>query len=165
MELEYSFELLCAGIELKQPQALIKNGQISMSTRLRKDPVNIDMYCDNKHQQLIDLHPKLIDQQVEKLSEQLEKAKADDEYFWGAKFLGFEEWWPGRHMNLQLVSPYLHHLSSHYPYEDWCTTNHPTLDKFKCAMVYSYFKKHDDYDRIMDFDRSFFGYHDDVEQK
>lgn len=32
-------------------------------------------------------------------------------------------------------------------------------------MVYSYFKKHDDYDRIMDFDRSFFGYHDDIEQK
>ena len=46
-----------------------------MSTRLRKDPVNIDMYCDNTHQQLIDLHPKLIDQQVEKISEQLEKAK------------------------------------------------------------------------------------------
>lgn len=102
---------------------------------------------------------------MEKISEHLEKANANDEYFWGAKFLGFEEWWPGRHMNLQLVSPYLHHLSSHYPYEDWCTVNHPTLDKFKCAMVYSYFKKHDDYDRIMDFDRSFFGYHDDVEQK
>ena len=50
MELEYSFELLCAGIELKQPQAQIKNGQISMSAKLRKDPVNIDMYCDNKHQ-------------------------------------------------------------------------------------------------------------------
>jgi len=50
MELEYSFDLLCAGIELRQPQVRIKNQQISMSTELKKGPVNIDMYCDNTHQ-------------------------------------------------------------------------------------------------------------------
>jgi hypothetical protein len=42
---------------------------------------------------------------------------------------------------------------------------HPDLEVHKCAFAYGYFKKHDDYDRIMDFDRTFFGYFDDQVQK
>jgi hypothetical protein len=30
-----------------------------------------------------------------------------------------------------------------------------------CATTYQYFKRHDDFDRVMDFDRSYFGYSDD----
>ena len=41
---------------------------------------------------------------------------------------------------------------------------HPKLNKFDCAVVYGYHKKHDDFDRIMDTDRTFFGYFDDVLQ-
>ena len=32
-------------------------------------------------------------------------------------------------------------------------------------MVYGFLKKHDDYDRVMDFDRSYFGHHDNYEMK
>jgi len=67
-----------------------------------------------------------------------------------------------------MVSPFLHFLSAHHGYEDLCRAEYPDFNDneiHRCSMVYSYFKRHDDYDRIMDFDRSFFGYHDDIEQK
>ena len=56
-------------------------------------------------------------------------------------------------------------ISNHHAYKDWCREMHPDLDTDYCAMVYSYHKQHDDYDRIMDFDRSFFGYYDDQLEK
>lgn len=71
-----------------------------------------------------------------------------------------QTWWPDRHMDLNFISPFLHQVSTHYAYEQWCQDNHPEYDTFKCARVYGLLKKHDDFDRIMDFDRSYFGYHD-----
>ena len=47
-ELEYSFPLLCAGIELRHPQGVIGSDGFVLYTQQRKDPVNVDMYCDNK---------------------------------------------------------------------------------------------------------------------
>ena len=81
-------------------------------------------------------------------------------YYYAAEATGLKEWWPNRFMNLQLVSPFLHFLSSHYPYQELCKNEHPDVDPKRCAHVYTYFKRHDDYDRILDFDRSYFGYHD-----
>ena len=70
------------------------------------------------------------------------------------------EWFPDRFMNLNLVSPPLHWLSTHYAYQELCEKKHPDVDTFKCAMDYSLLKKHDDFDRVMDCDRSYFGHHD-----
>jgi hypothetical protein len=67
-------------------------------------------------------------------------------------------------MDLQLVSPPLHWIGNHYSYERLCEQVHPELNKFDCAVAYGYHKKHDDFDRIMDTDRTFFGYFDDVLQ-
>ena len=106
---------------------------------------------------------------VAKLQAEIKKHTVDekDEYHYLSRLMD-KTWWPDRFMDLQLVSPFLHFLSAHYPYEEVCRQEHPEFDDtaiFRCAMDHSYFKRHDDYDRIMDFDRSFFGYHDDWEQK
>ena len=65
-------------------------------------------------------------------------------------------------MDLQVVSPYIHWLSSHTAYKEVCEQIHPELNPYHCALTYGYFKKHDDFDRIMDTDRTFFGYFDDI---
>ena len=50
-------------------------------------------------------------------------------------FWGYQSWWPDRHMDLNFISPFLHQVSSHYAYEEWCEKNHPEYDNFKCARV------------------------------
>ena len=71
-----------------------------------------------------------------------------------------EQWWPDRHMDLNWISPFLHQISMHYYYEFYCAMNYREYDRFKCARAIALVKKHDDFDKIMDFDRSYFGYHD-----
>jgi hypothetical protein len=64
--LEQPFSLLCAGIEIKHPQARIENGSFHMNIKQRKDALNIDQYCDNKGQELVDLHPSSISEHEDK---------------------------------------------------------------------------------------------------
>lgn len=47
-ELEYSFPLLCGGLELRHPEARFEDGRFVIQTKLAKDTLNIDEYCDNK---------------------------------------------------------------------------------------------------------------------
>ena len=75
-------------------------------------------------------------------------------------FWGYQAWWPDRHMDLNFISPFIHQIGNHFGYEDYCKKYHPEYDAFKCARVYALLKKHDDFDRVMDFDRSYLGYHD-----
>ena len=63
-------------------------------------------------------------------------------------------------LDLQLASPFLHFFSSHYRYQEWCKEMHSDKDPYRCGIIYTYHKNHDDFDRIMDFDRTFFGYYD-----
>lgn len=92
-------------------------------------------------------------------------------WFFGAPLVGHGtfwssyDWWPDSHLDVKRVSPFLHFVSNHYAYRDWCAAMHADVDVEYCTMVYSYFKQHDDYDRIMDFDKSFFGYFDDQLEK
>lgn len=91
----------------------------------------------------------------------------EGKFYWAEKLLTKEAWWPNRHMYLQIVSPFVHWLTSHYFYEDLCSaqfTNFTEAQLDMCATTYQFFKLHDDFDRIMDFDRSFFGYPDDRTQ-
>ena len=66
-------------------------------------------------------------------------------------------------MDLQTVSPPLHWLTSHFFYKDYCKD---TLDLksedslYECAFRLSYLKRHDDFDKVHGFGRSFFGYDD-----
>ena len=54
--IDYSFQLLCAGIEIKQPQFSIKNhgsiigqkGRAVMSVDINEKPMNIDAFCDSE---------------------------------------------------------------------------------------------------------------------
>jgi hypothetical protein len=66
-ELEQPFSLLCAGIEIKQPQSRIEDGRYVMTIKQRKDAINIDQYCDNKFQELWDLHPRHMDEDPNKV--------------------------------------------------------------------------------------------------
>jgi hypothetical protein len=163
-ELEQPFSLLCSGIEIKHPQTRIENDRVVMHIKQRKDAINIDMYCDNDHQELVDVHPERIIREQAKIDSVLAEYSSyldNDWYHFAGKLLTKKAWWPDRHMELQLVSPFVHWLTSHYFYEDLCRVQLPDGDAFKCALAYQYLKKHDDFDRVMDFDRSFFGYPDD----
>ena len=115
----------------------------------------------------MDVHPSRIINDEEKMSvvkSEIAMYTSSTDFHWAHKLMTFKAWWPDRHMYLQLVSPFIHWITSHYFYEDMCRVQLPDYDDysiFKCATAYKYLKKHDDYDRIMDFDRSFFGYPDD----
>jgi hypothetical protein len=72
-----------------------------------------------------------------------------------------DTWWPENHMGRRLVSPFIHMLSAHYPYEEWCSKHHPSLDKFKCAIEYGQLKDNQDYDVIPHVEPyTHFGYYD-----
>lgn len=167
-ELEQSFSLLCAGIEIKHPQTRIEDGRVVMAIKQRKDAINIDFYCDNKQQELDNIHPKLILESPEKMEAvRKEVAKQTDPgnnlYHYAGRLLVWESWWPGRPFDLNLVSPFLTFLSLHYPYREICRQQFPELTEAevpRCAMVLSYFKNHDDYDNVRGFDRAMFGYPD-----
>jgi hypothetical protein len=93
-----------------------------MSTQLRKDPVNIDFYCDNEGHELYDKHPISLANSHDKpgiRDKWFERSKDYDYYFLWQIFKK-HEWFPDRFMNLQRVSPPLHWLSSHYPYQELC---------------------------------------------
>ena len=171
--IEYSFALLCAGVELRNPLIAINNHTLEITTQVKKGrPINIDHYCDNIGHELIDMHPSYIHKHPEssaKIRNALAKLNDTDfmknysyvgplmghRSFWGS-----QAWWPDRWMDLNYISPFIHQLTTHVAYEKLCLEHHAEYDKFKCARVYAFLKKHDDFDRIMDFDRSFFGYHD-----
>ena len=171
--IEYSFSLLCSGIELRNPTMHINNHTFEIRTQVKSGrPVNIDFYCDNVGQELVDLHPIQIlkhPESSQKIENGLKKFK-DIEHMKNYSHIGplmghrslWKDiaWWPDRHMDLNFISPFVHQIVYHYAYEQSCRENHPEYaDVFKCAREYSFLKKHDDYDRIMDFDRSYFGHH------
>ena len=62
---------------------------------------------------------------------------------------------------MHIASPIIKLISTHYPLQDWCREKHPDHDPLKCASVYTFFKPHNDYDRIMDWDRTYFDYTDE----
>jgi hypothetical protein len=57
---EPPFALLCAGLEIAHPQVRIEDNSVNVRAKLHKPALNIDMYCDNKWQELRGVHPDLI---------------------------------------------------------------------------------------------------------
>jgi len=60
-------------------------------------------------------------------------------FHFAGKLMTFKAWWPDRHLELQLVSPFIHFLTSHYFYVDICREQFPEYDEddlFKCATAY-----------------------------
>jgi hypothetical protein len=72
-----------------------------------------------------------------------------------------EVWQGSEHHTIRIASPLVRLLSSHYPYEDWCAEKHPEVDSTICASVYFFLKPQGDYDKIMDWDRTYFDYTDE----
>lgn len=143
--LEQPFCFLCSGIEIKHPQFRIENGTFHAFIKQRKDSINIDQYCDNDHQELVDLHPGRIlndERKVSDIRSELDNyiAKGSiNEFYWAEKLMTKEAWWPNRHMFLQLVSPFVHWLTSHYYYEDLCRsqfTEYTEEQLDMCATTY-----------------------------
>lgn len=61
LPIEWSFELLCAGLETRQPQFSFDSDGFSILVGLSKSrPTNVDHYCDANKFQLNDTHPNLI---------------------------------------------------------------------------------------------------------
>jgi hypothetical protein len=115
------------GIELKQPIWSLEDGVIRVSAKQRKDAVNVDEYCDNQWQELVSLHPELLQSHpgspsaspssAARIEKELDEVKdIETEWYYYLDRMVFGNWWPGRWMDLQLVSPFFHAISMHYPY-------------------------------------------------
>lgn len=167
MEIEFSFPLLCAGIEIKNPQIRFDDERFVIFVEKRPAPsVGIDMYCDNMYHELVDSHPDLLRGHPESTQRVWDTLlpSSDPDYEWyhyAWPMIFKNHWWPARDFDLMYVSPFLHMASTHHAHRRTCQKLHPEHDDFKCAVAYSLAKKHDDHDRIMDTDRAFVGYPDD----
>lgn len=52
-DIGHSYQLLCSGIQLQQPQIAFKDGRFVVSTKLQPGAaLNIDGYCDNQAEEL-----------------------------------------------------------------------------------------------------------------
>lgn len=60
METDYSFLLLCGGIQIRQPYPRIENGRFVMKAQLAEGLLRIDEFCDANLNELRNLHPDLI---------------------------------------------------------------------------------------------------------
>ena len=60
METDYSFLLLCGGIQIKQPVPSIEDGRFVLKTEISDDLLRIDEFCDSDINELSKLHPDLI---------------------------------------------------------------------------------------------------------
>ena len=60
--IDYSFQLLCAGIEIKQPQFALGDETLQMSVEMNPDPMNIDAFCDSEVH-LKEIDPDLLKQE------------------------------------------------------------------------------------------------------
>jgi len=78
---------------------------------LRRDPVNVDEYCDNKAQELVNVHPELLHSHPEspsafktslaKIQHELDTdAHKDNEWYYFLDAMVFKKWWPDRFMDL-----------------------------------------------------------------
>lgn len=47
-----------------------------------------------------------------------------------------------------LLSVVVSLLSNHNAYHDYCKTKHADMDPQKCALIYGFFRKYDEYDNI-----------------
>ena len=57
----------------------------------------------------------------ERISRSLAELEVENHLsYFAAQWLGLKQWWPERHMDLQLVSPPLHWIGNHYTYEQLC---------------------------------------------
>mmetsp|Transcript_1105 Transcript_1105/g.2030 ORF Transcript_1105/g.2030 Transcript_1105/m.2030 type:complete len:353 (+) Transcript_1105:35-1093(+) len=141
-EIEYSFQLLCSGIELRHPVSGYTQDSVYMRLIMTEEALNIDEYCDNNAQELDKLHPRLIqskDHEVKMIEERLQGDKElGSRYYWGEIF--YEPEWYGRmaaHHEMIILSPILHQLNSHMGYREWCEKAHPDYDVVRCAHAYS----------------------------
>lgn len=171
MEIDYSFQLLCSGIELRHPQARFDNEKFVMQFGLRQTPLRIDEYCDNMWQEGRMLSPYMISKEdggreAEELEKNLKLAE-DSRYFYYWKEPMKESWFGRRavHHEMSMISPIMHWVSTYYPFKDHCEKNYPSNDPSRCAFVHVYAKKHNDYNSIMDWDRTYFDYSDEEAQK
>lgn len=129
---------------------------------MKKNGLRIDEYCDNKWQELDKLDPRLIYEHEESMAEINKelRLKSSSQFHFFNKVLN-EVWQGSEHHSIRIASPLVRLVSSHFPYEDWCRDKHPDVDPTICASVYFFLKPQRDYDRIMDWDRTYFDYTDE----
>ena len=132
-----------------------------ISVQLRDGPaLNIDAHCNNLNQELLHVHPKTFlndPAQLEIIRFELEEDKDIDKYHW-AKQLFKTPWFGHMHMSHRIISPILHHLSTHTAYQKVCKEHFAEYDEVRCAFTLSYLRSHDKYDQILGKDFIYFDY-------
>lgn len=126
LELEYPFQLLCAGIELRHPQSRFERDRAILQVEMKKNPLRIDEYCDNRWQELDKLDPRLIyehEESMEEIKKELH-LKSTSQFHLFNKVLN-EVWQGSEHHSIRIASPLVRLISSHFLYEDWCKEKHP----------------------------------------
>lgn len=99
------------------------------------------------------------DHERKRIEESLKEVN-EDKYFHHLAEINTEKWWARRalHHEMHVVSPLMHWVSTFYAFKDQCKRDHPDIDPSRCANVYTFAKKHHDFDRVMDWDRGYFDY-------
>jgi len=60
-EMGYSFYLACTGIEVRQPQVRVEEDRWIVSIDMnKKNPLNIDLFCNDPWMSMQQIHPDLI---------------------------------------------------------------------------------------------------------
>lgn len=78
-----------------------------IQAEIEKDPLQINEYCDNKNEEMIDVHPDLID-----VSSKLDSFKSQEIFVWSQEFFN-DQWYlqnRGGHF-VGPTSPWVHQLS------------------------------------------------------
>ena len=77
------------------------------------------------------MHPSLIlndEERMKVIKQEIPMYMENINFHFAQKLMTFKAWWPDRHMDLQLVSPFIHWITSHYFYEDLCKIQFPEID-------------------------------------
>jgi hypothetical protein len=108
-------------------------------------PLAIDSFCNDQWMSLQNIHPDLIKNNTEfqeQVLRDLKRFAHEDQYHY-LQHINHTYW---QQLAPKRVSPVLHILSSHHAYQDMCKELHPGIDAHRCALVYAFALKHDDYD-------------------
>jgi hypothetical protein len=60
LEMGYSFVLMCAGLQIRNPEARLTKSSLWIKTNIKKDAIYHKEYCDSDQDELFRIHPRMM---------------------------------------------------------------------------------------------------------
>lgn len=119
----YSFNLLCAGIELQQPQLRFEFSRMVFDLKMKSHPTSIDSACRSEAISLKGFKPELVDQN-DKLNYFALKglAKVRNDPFYHFLDLFKDEFW--KYLDQKVMSHFVNVLMYKDEFEKYCKARH-----------------------------------------